>query len=378
MSLSYATCPYNDLPERAFFKKLADTHGDLGGEQSSQLSLGPEDKVVSAGSCFAARIAKFVRTSGLTYLFSDDRLDRGEDAIREETPAIFSLRYGNIYTTRHLVQLLQRVTGERKIIPPVAKDQNARYRNLFRPSVLSYGTVDALRSDDEAHLRNVRTLLERATVFTFTLGLTEQWIDKESDITFPSAPGCGFGTYDELQHYFHNSTLADVAAELRQSIALLRSINPRIAIIFTLSPVPLVATHTEVSAVEATFYSKSLMRQALADVVGEFAGEEAAAESPVIYFPSYEIVMNPHCISENFAADMRSISDMGVERVMHHFSRTFISNNSNAPMINLGLSGEQSVATPAAPKPSSSAVDVDPVCEEENIWSAYLAKKEAK
>ncbi|MGB1876018.1 MAG: GSCFA domain-containing protein, partial [Rhodospirillaceae bacterium] len=231
MSNAYQTCPYNDLPYRAFFKKLSGRNGDIYLEPDPRLSIGPEDKIISAGSCFAARIATFIRTSGLTYLFSDDRVSSEDNEVREESSAIFSLRYGNIYTTRHLAQLLRRVTGKQAIDPPVAQDENRRYRNLFRPSVLSYSSVDVLRADDEAHLSNVKTLLERATVFTFTLGLTEQWIDKETEITFPSAPGCGFGAFDTSKHTFHNSTLPEVVGELRESIDLLREINPKLSIV---------------------------------------------------------------------------------------------------------------------------------------------------
>ena len=107
MTSSYHTCPYNDLPDRAFFKKVGERNGDLSIVPDERVSLGPDDKVVSAGSCFAARIANFIRSSGLTYLFDDDRVVSDNDLVREESDAIFSLRYGNIYTTRHLLQLLQ-------------------------------------------------------------------------------------------------------------------------------------------------------------------------------------------------------------------------------------------------------------------------------
>ncbi|MBT5242541.1 MAG: GSCFA domain-containing protein [Rhodospirillaceae bacterium] len=368
MSNAYLTCPYNDLPDRAFFKKLGDRNGDIGVEPDPNLSIGPDDKIISAGSCFAARIATFIRSSGLTYLFSDDRISSDGDDVREESPAIFSLRYGNIYTTRHLVQLLRRVTGKQIINPPVARDENGRYRNLFRPSVLSYKSEDVLRADDDAHLVNIKTMLERATVFTFTLGLTEQWIDNETEITFPSAPGCGFGEFDPSQHTFHNSTQSEVRQELRESIDLLREVNPDLSIILTLSPVPLVATFTSASAVEATFYSKSLLRQAIADVLSEMP--ESA--SPLAYFPSYEIVMNPHFISENFAPDMRSISEVGVERVMKQFRRRFVRGAVEEPAISIGLVAQPSVAV----ADNKLSAGVDPVCEEENIWNAYLAKQE--
>lgn len=369
MTSSYHTCPYNDLPDRAFFKKVGERGGDLDIRPDPRLSLSQDDKVVSAGSCFAARIANFIRSSGLTYLFGDDRAVSDGDEIHEESEAIFSLRYGNIYTTRHLLQLLQRVVGERVVEPPVAKDEAGRYRNLFRPSVLSYSSLEILRQDDLAHLGNIKTFLERATVFTFTLGLTEQWIDRESDITFPSAPGCGFGEYDSSKHIFHNSTVPEVTAELTESIDLLQRINPNLSIVLTLSPVPLVATFTSASAVEATFYSKSILRQAISNVISE-ASDSA---SVVTYFPSYEIIMNPHCIKENFEPDMRTISAKGVERVMNHFERRFISGESEGPMIMMGLPEQHEEKADE----SASTTDINPVCEEENIWNAYLNKNSA-
>jgi len=369
MTSSYHTCPYNDLPDRAFFKKVGERNGDLSIVPDERVSLGPDDKVVSAGSCFAARIANFIRSSGLTYLFDDDRVVSDNDLVREESDAIFSLRYGNIYTTRHLLQLLQRVVGEEIIEPPVVVDGAGRYRNLSRPSVLSYDSVETLRSDDTAHIENIKTFIERATVFTFTLGLTEQWIDKESGITFPSAPGCGFGEYDESKHVFHNSTVEEVTAELRESIDLLQRINPELSIILTLSPVPLVATYTSVSAVEATFYSKSILRQAISNVLSDSSDTMAS----VTYFPSYEIIMNPYCIKENFAADMRTISEMGVDRVMDHFRRRFVRGGIDEPAISIDFAVDSPLVEQEPGPPSG----VDPVCEEENIWNAYLNKKEA-
>lgn len=369
MTSSYHTCPYNDLPDRAFFKKVGERNGDLSITPDERVSLGPDDKVVSAGSCFAARIANFIRSSGITYLFDDDRVVSDSDVVREESDAIFSLRYGNIYTTRHLLQLLHRVVGDKLIEPPVAFDGAGRYRNLFRPSVLSYDSVETLRQDDIAHIGNIKTFLERATVFTFTLGLTEQWIDKESGITFPSAPGCGFGEYDESKHVFHNSTVEEVAAELRESIDLLQRINPELSIILTLSPVPLVATYTSASAVEATFYSKSILRQAISNVLSDLSNSNAT----VTYFPSYEIIMNPFCIKENFEADMRTISGVGVDRVMDHFRRRFVRGGMDEPSISIDFA----INSPLVEDEPSRSSDIDPVCEEENIWNAYLNKKEA-
>lgn len=351
-------CPYNGLPERAFFRNDTLRRGDLAFDQDPGLSLTPSTRVMSAGSCFAARIADFIRSSGINYLSADDRI-AVDDAVREETPNVFSLRYGNIYTTRHLMQLLQRATGELSTVPPVARDGEGRYRNLLRPSVLSYASPTMLLADDAAHLRNVATMIGQADVFIFTLGLTEYWMDLQSGLALPATPGCGHGAFDAARHTFHNATLGEVVDELQQGIDCLRRLNPALQVLLTLSPVPLVATYTPVSAVEATFYSKSLLRQAIATA--------CASRSGVSYFPSYEIITNPHVIAQNFAADMRSISDTGVARVMAHFRARYLAADDS----------QEIIAIPSLSASVRSAGAVNPVCDEENIWASYLNRKGA-
>jgi hypothetical protein len=366
-------CPYNDLPERAFFRNDILRQGNLDVAPEANFQLTPDSRVVSAGSCFAARIATFIQSSGVNYLKSDDRLASRLPEIQEETDSLFSLRYGNIYTARHLLQLLQRSVGLLTVTPPTTLDKKGRHRNLFRPSVLSYASLDVLQADDAAHLANVKELLGQADLFMFTLGLSEQWIDRVSGLSLPSTPGCGYGDFDKDQHYFHNSSLDEVRDELLQVFALLEKINPRLKILLTLSPVPLVATYEQTSAVEATFYSKSLLRQAIDSAIKTWA------KNNITYFPSYEIVTNPHVISENFESDMREISEAGVKRVMKHFGRRYL---------NLDQTAEEVIPPPTpSPEPftgikpfviaKKQVPDVDPECDEENIWRAYLNKEGA-
>jgi hypothetical protein len=355
-------CPYNGLSEKAFFRNETLRRGDLAFQPDPVLSFSPATRVMSAGSCFAARIADFIRSSGISYLSADDRI-AADDAVREETPNVFSLRYGNIYTTQHLLQILQRAAGELSVAPPIAKDANGRYRNLLRPSVLSYASPTLLLADDAAHLRNVAAMIRETDVFIFTLGLTEGWVDEQTGLALPSTPGCGHGAFDASRHGFHNASLEEVVDELQQSADLLRRLNPAVHILLTLSPVPLVATYTPVSAVEATFYSKSLLRQAIAIA--------CASRSGISYFPSYEIITNPHVIAQNFAADMRSISDAGVARVMAHFRARFLPAGDAGDIIAAPVLS----STPTDPTPLS--VPINPVCDEENIWTSYLNRKGA-
>jgi hypothetical protein len=367
-------CPYDDLAQRAFFRNAILRRGDLALDPDPNFALTMSSRVMSAGSCFAARIAQFIKTSGVNYLAADDRAAT-DDSVREETPNQFSLRYGNIYTVRHLLQLLLRATGVWVTEPPVARDKNGRYRNLARPAVLSYSSIEALRADDRAHLRNLLTLLGAADVFIFTLGLTEHWVDTAYDLVLPTTPGCGYGEFDPSRHRFRNASLADVADELSQCFGLLQQINPRLKILLTLSPVPLVATYTPTSAIEATFYSKSLLRQAIAQAIAAWPGQN------VTYFPSYEIITNPHVIGENFEPDMRSISAAGVARVMAQFRQRFLAEA--APAVSVadddGMTGVLPALSIGAPLEAAAAgePETDPVCDEENVWRAYLRKKGA-
>lgn len=356
-------CPYNKLPERAFFRNQVLRSGDLVLDRHADIQLTPNHRVVSAGSCFAARIATFIRESGVNFLSSDDRVTPDENAIREETPNTFSLRYGNIYTVKQLMQLLQRASGTLAVDAPAAVDKNGRLRNLLRPGVLSYSSLDILRADDAAHLQNVRRLLGEADLFIFTLGLTEYWRDLALDLALPSTPGCGYGEYDPARHHFHNASLVEVVNELVQVFALLHGINPAIRVLLTVSPVPLVATYEPMSAIEATFYSKSVLRQAITHAMASWPVKN------VDYFPSYEIVTNPHVIAENFESDMRGISAVGVQRVMSNFRARYIAGAGQETPL------QMEPLKPLTMAPLGAQEAIDPVCEEENVWLAYLNKQ---
>ena len=88
--------------------------------------------------------------------------------------------------------------------------------------------------------------------------------------------------------------------------------NPRVKVILTVSPVPLVATAEEAHVLVATTLSKSVLRVA-AEVV-------SARGRDVAYFPSYEIITGPQARGRYFAEDLRSVTDEGVDRGDDAFS----------------------------------------------------------
>lgn len=86
--------------------------------------------------------------------------------------------------------------------------------------------------------------------------------------------------------------------------------------LFTVSPVSLVATFSDRHVLSATTYSKSVLRVAAETIVREHQG--------VDYFPSYEIITGPQSRGRYFDQDLRSVLPEGVAQVMKVFDRHYL------------------------------------------------------
>ncbi len=215
----------------------------------------------------------------------------GRIAAENLSYAKFSAGYGNIYTARQLLQLLRRCTGQWTPVEDRWAEKD-KVIDPFRPGLRYYARshreFDLLTSQ---HLHAVRRAFEAADVFVFTLGLTEAWISKLDGAVFPACPGTVAGTFDPARHEFANFTVSEVRADLSAAIAELRRLNPRVDVILTVSPVPLVATADGGHVLLATTYSKSVLRVAADEVV--------RSTERVSYFPAYEIVTGKQLPAEN-------------------------------------------------------------------------------
>lgn len=163
-------------------------------------------------------------------------------------------------------------------------------------------------------------MFETCDVLVFTLGLTESWRSTEDGATVPLAPGVHGGA-EALSHYeFHNLTVEEMLADLRDFLRRLRKVNPGVRVILTVSPVPLIATFTDEHVLVATSYSKAALR-----VVAE---EISGSDDAIAYFPSYEIITSPAHRSRYYADDLREVTEAGVDHVMRVFSRHYLGEES--------------------------------------------------
>jgi len=307
--------PYENLPGRAFWKTAISekTPDTVEGLWSRKFSIGAETQVATAGSCFAQHIARFLR-------------QRGSEVIDVEPPPpgldietarsfgylLYSARYGNIYSTRQLLQL----TKEAYSGVPLADcvwEKNGRFYDAYRPSVEPKGlsTPDLVIAHRRQHLEQVRSMLDSVSVFVFTMGLTEAWVSRTTHHVYPTAPGTIAGSYDPNAFAFKNFTFKETYDDFVEFRAILKQHNLSARILVTVSPVPLTATAADKHVLVATTYSKSVLRAVAGQLADEFAD--------VDYFPSYELIASPFSRGAFYEENLRAVREEGVRSVMRVF-----------------------------------------------------------
>lgn len=313
--------PYAGLPDRQFWKKEPGVRDGalLDPVGTPPFQLRPDDRIVTAGSCFAQHVARFLSHSGYNHYIAEKAHPIVPDAVAAaHNYGLFSARYGNVYTTRQLKQLLQRAYGR---FEPQAEawfaPRGTGVVDPFRPQIQpgGYRSPEELAADRAHHLACVRDALERMDVFVFTLGLTEAWADRRDGAVFPVAPGVAGGSHDPDEVEFRNFDEVESYADLQEAIEFLREINPRLRIILTVSPVPLNATYEDRHVLLSTAWSKAVLR-----LVAEKA---ARSFRDCVYFPSYEIITSPHVLGRYYEEDRREVREEGVEHVMRLFMQHF-------------------------------------------------------
>ncbi|WP_347270022.1 GSCFA domain-containing protein [Rhizorhabdus histidinilytica] len=311
--------PYRSLPDSAYWRRAVAGQGPaidpIGG---GFLTLGREEKVATAGSCFAQHIARYLKRSGFAFLVTETAHPIvPADAAERHGYGMFSARYGNIYTARQLLQLFDRAYGAFAPAEDIwdAAGGGGRVVDPFRPTIepQGYAGEAELRADRAHHLAKVREMFETLDIFIFTLGLTEGWESVEDGAVFPICPGVSGGRFDPARHRFRNFRVGEVTADMAAFIARLRGVNPGARIILTVSPVPLVATASGNHVLAATTYSKSVLRAAAQEIAEDHDG--------VFYFPSYEMIMGAPAAARYFAEDLRNVTEEGVSHVMSVFLR---------------------------------------------------------
>ena len=352
--------PYSGLPDYAFWRKSIEAVPPDAVDPVVQprFSLTPIDRIATAGSCFAQHIARTLAESSHNYYIAEPPPpDKSAQWVSSRGYGLFSARYGNIYTARQLLQLVERACGEFLPADRAWRRHDGRYVDAFRPQIEpdGFGSVQEVEDDRRCHLSAVRRLFEEIDIFIFTVGLTEAWMSKVDGAVFPVAPGVAAGKMDPERYGFVNFTVSEIRRDLVGAITKMKVINPRLRVILTVSPVPLIATYEQRHVLVSTTYSKSALRAAVDEVYRLL--------DYVDYFPSYEIITGNFNEGRYFESDRRNIKPEGVAHVMRLFRAHYFDDRSS------GQSSATAIGALSAPVEAALRAEIAAnarlVCDEE-------------
>jgi len=345
--------PYQNLPVRNYWRQGVASASPFEWRDlySKKFDISTKTRVSCAGSCFAQHVGRHLRDRGFNYQDFEPApsLLEGSELRHKYGYEIYSARFGNIYTARQLRQLFLRASG--KFVPSEQVwEQDGRFYDPFRPAVEPEGfaSLAEFKAAQELHFSAVRHMARRTDLLVFTLGLTEAWVSRTDGSVYPMCPGTHAGVFDADKYEFKNFSYSEILADMKWVVAYLTRINPRLKLLLTVSPVPLVATATNKHVLVATTYSKSVLRAVAGTLSDEF--------DFIDYFPSYEIISAPATRGFFYDPNLRTVTDAGVTFVMRHF-----------------FSEHGTGESPSAPTPEtkmqSNLAKLEVVCEEEILAS---------
>jgi hypothetical protein len=318
--------PYTGLSPDRFWRTGVQQSdpANMPGIHTPKFLITRQDTIVTMGSCFAQHIANWLRDRDFNVPFYDS-----VDNIRAKS---FSANYGNIYTVKQALQLVQEARSAR-VPSEAAWSVDGGVIDPLRPAQFEapFQNESALRSARATHLKAVLAALNDLDVLVFTLGLTEAWRVKSCGTVLPVAPGVIAGQFDQNAHEFVNFRYDEILTDLRALCAEIRDLRGgrEFRMVLTVSPVPLTATAAPQHVLCASTYSKSVLRA----VAGDFCEDHDDAD----YFPSFELVTNPGAYSANFEDNLRSVRPASVASVMTIFERLCLEGESDTPATSAGI-----------------------------------------
>lgn len=258
-----------------------------------------ETRITAFGSCFAAHIGNYLNDNGYNVLTKGSKVSN----------AAYVIRCGEgIVNTFALLQQFE-----------WAFEGKSFTQNLW------HGYDAEEHGYDEIVRQHTLEIFKSTDLFIITVGLSEVWHDKQSGEVFWRA--IPIDKFDSTRHGFKVSSHAENRANINRIVEIIRKHRPEAHILFTLSPIPLVATFRPLGCLSANSVSKAILRAAIDEVLRDHEGDPN-----IHYFPSYEIVTE--LFLDRFDPDRRHVKKEIIDFVMSTFEYFFCSGDIDRRFVN--------------------------------------------
>lgn len=275
------------------YDRPAEVEDVLHGWKPGRVLITAQTKVLAFGSCFAEYFVKFLSEWGYNrWQLPAERHSHAGENLLIALPDTFE----NIFV------IAQQFRWAFQEFTPKAKLWFTKDKREFEAT--------------EERREKVRRSFEEGDVFVITLGLSEVWFDQfENEPMWRTVPA---RLYEPGRYVCRSATVAETLQVFHELHRLVDRYLPQKQFIFTLSPIPLVATFRDQSAITANHSSKAILRAALDEFIGTTA---IAISGRYHYFPSYELVLQ--LFEHPFLPDNRHIRPEVIRSVLNVFSRLY-------------------------------------------------------
>jgi len=235
----------------------------------------PQDsKIFCIGSCFARNIEEFFILKGF------EVLSKRACCPIEEWPNRPN-GYLNKFTTHAMVQDLEWLMQPPEDFRALFCEDKGGWLDLqLSPGMVAVPLERCLerrRYVTEDYFPRIA----RADLVVLTLGLNEVWRDDEQGVWL-NGPPSWYKAKSSNRYSFHSTDVPENLAQLERFRDIVKSFNPDVRVLVTVSPVPMSTTFSGRDIGIANTLSKSVLRAA--------AEAFCRSHDDVDYFPSFEMV----------------------------------------------------------------------------------------
>ncbi len=245
---------------------------------SPSFQLQPGEKIFTIGSCFARNIEKALASRGF------DVVTR---RILSAGTTLFKHR-ANILNNYGVPSILNELTWALDADKPFDANTNLfelypdRYIDIHLPAAIRPASRDEVLERRKV-ITDITAEVKNCRVVVMTLGLTEVWYDRQSELYLNYSPRRALVAKHPDRFELHVLSYEETLSYLRQIVTLLKqTCGEAQRILLTVSPVPLTATYTGRDVLVANGLSKAVLRTAADEIIAE--------NDHIDYFPSYESI----------------------------------------------------------------------------------------
>ena len=261
---------------------------------ASEWKIAAGEKVLLVGSCFADEI--------------------GERMVRGGFEAMVN-PFGTLYNPASIAASLLRSISEKEYtadsVELIQSESDGMWHSWMHHSSFSSLDVATLVERINGTTHCVADFLREADVLIVTMGTAIIYRLKETGMLVANC-------HKQLDSLFVRERLNsyDIFDQWEMLLQLLESVNPKLKVIFTVSPIRHKRDGYHVNQV-----SKGILLQGVDEIVNG-----KSSNSQCFYFPSYEIMMDELRDYRFYADDMIHPSEKAVEYIWQRFQDTYFDN----------------------------------------------------